>query len=402
MLLREGIIDEIPASLCSNSANGKNVMLVVGDGMVSDIDPLFTFFHYASHFVCDYLVTSYKVVNTKKYLLFCCQGWEMVRAGAVAKAIIDELESMGCDTKFGCTSMAEYAKAAFSGRSLDDYYTEGKGSGLSFQELDGYGLVTTSTVVLQSPNDGAHYAPAKSLLAGKVSDHDNGMAALAEDDCTESAIDFSPLDYEKEGGNMVLWDDEVGGKYPWDERYYSENGQGDRDFDKEFIMRHATDSASTAGALATGHKAAVNMMSVNLYEEDLSTIVEDAMKCGKAAGVISSVPVLHATPGSFVVHSNYRKNGPQMQRSLEDVNPTYIAGGCAGRYQPSEEHKDKMREDGTLGRSWTIIEQSPDVLAAVSIVCTLLCFVYVSILIQSSVTLTLHSQYIISGLLLCA
>eukprot|EP00979_Chaetoceros_neogracilis_P006597 scaffold1341_cov295-Chaetoceros_neogracile.AAC.3 len=58
MLLREGIIDEIPASLCSNSANGKNVMLVVGDGM----------------------------------------GWEMVRAGAVAKAIIDELESMGCDT----------------------------------------------------------------------------------------------------------------------------------------------------------------------------------------------------------------------------------------------------------------------------------------------------------------
>ena len=35
LLLREGLIDEIPSSLCKNSAEGKNVMLVIGDGMVS-------------------------------------------------------------------------------------------------------------------------------------------------------------------------------------------------------------------------------------------------------------------------------------------------------------------------------------------------------------------------------
>jgi hypothetical protein len=35
LLHREGVIEDIPADLCSNSANGKNVMLVVGDGMVS-------------------------------------------------------------------------------------------------------------------------------------------------------------------------------------------------------------------------------------------------------------------------------------------------------------------------------------------------------------------------------
>ena len=298
----------------------------------------------------------------------------MVRAGAIAKAVIEELEGMGCNTKTGCASMAASAKSAFAGRALADYYTEGKGHGLSFQELKEFGLVTTSTVVLQGPNDGARYAPAKSLLEGKVSDHYNGMAPLAKDGCTETPIDFSPLNYETEGGNMVLWDDKIGGAYPWDHRYFAEDGDGTDNFDKEFIMRHATDSASTAGALATGHKAAVNMMSVNLYEEDVSTIVEDAMKCGKAAGVISSVPVLHATPGSFVVHSNYRKNGSQMQKSLEKVNPTYIAGGCASRYQPSESHKDKMRkedktrevESGSLSSSWTIIEQSADVSAAVS------------------------------------
>ena len=249
------------------------------------------------------------------------KGWEMIRAGAVAKKVLMELEGMGCDTSNGCTgSVADAALAAFSGRTLSDYYyTEGVGEGMSFQELEGYGLVTTSTVVIQEANDGAHYGPAKSLLEGTVSSHFNGMAPLAIDECTGEPINFSPLDYEEEGGNMVLWDDEKGGKYPWDERYFMKGPFKDG-FDPEFIMRHATDSASTAGSYATGHKAAVNMMSVNLYEEDMSTIVEDAMKCGKAAGVVSSVPVLHATPGSFVVHSNYRKNGEQMQKSFENVS----------------------------------------------------------------------------------
>ena len=37
LLLREGVISEIPSSLCANASEGKNVMLVVGDGMVSDV-----------------------------------------------------------------------------------------------------------------------------------------------------------------------------------------------------------------------------------------------------------------------------------------------------------------------------------------------------------------------------
>ena len=46
------------------------------------------------------------------------------------------------------------------------------------------------------------------------------------------------------------------------------------------------------------------------------------------------------------------------------MNPTYAAGGCASRYQPSEDHKDKMREGGSLSNQWTLIEQSPNVSAA--------------------------------------
>lgn len=292
----------------------------------------------------------------------------MIRAGAIAKEVKKELEEMGCNPNTGCDgATAAAAKAAFAGRTLDDYYTSGKGYGFSYQDLPGYGLVTTSAMVIQKPEDGAHYAPARSLLDGEVSDHFNGMAPLALDDCTQTPIDFDPADYEREGGNMVLWDDVKGGAFPWDERYFK-SGPFNDGFDPQFIMRHATDSANTAGALATGHKASVNMMSVNLYEEDVSTLVEDAMKCGKAAGVLSSVPVLHATPGSFVVHSNNRNNGPQMQRSFEKTNPTYAAGTCSGRTAPSPDHLNKMRPGGSLSSQWTLIEQNPDVTAAVSLV----------------------------------
>lgn len=51
---------------------------------------------------------------------------QMVRSGAIAKRVVDELESLGCDTTTGCTGdVAEAAKAAFAGRTLADYYTEG-------------------------------------------------------------------------------------------------------------------------------------------------------------------------------------------------------------------------------------------------------------------------------------
>jgi hypothetical protein len=52
-------------------------------------------------------------------------GWEMVRAGAVGKRVVDELTELGCDIAKGCSGN-QAAIAAFAGRSLADFYTEGK------------------------------------------------------------------------------------------------------------------------------------------------------------------------------------------------------------------------------------------------------------------------------------
>lgn len=189
------------------------------------------------------------------------------------------------------------------------------------------------------------------------------MAPLALNECG-FPIDFNPLDFEEDHGNMVLWDDVKGGEFPWDERYYMETMEATDDgFDPTFIMQHATDSASTAGCMATGHKAAVNMMSMDLYEEKVSTLVEDAMTCNKAGGVISSVPMFHATPGAFITHVNARSDRESLRQSFNNVNPTYTAGVCGGRYYPDEETLESMKS-GALSSQWTFLAQNPNVTAA--------------------------------------
>lgn len=54
-------------------------------------------------------------------------GWEMVRAGAIARRVLNELEALGIDTKKGSpgTPQAAAALNAFRNRTLADYYTEG-------------------------------------------------------------------------------------------------------------------------------------------------------------------------------------------------------------------------------------------------------------------------------------
>lgn len=77
---------------------------------------------------------------------------------------------------------------------------------------------------------------------------------------------------------------------------------------------------------------------------------------------MSSVPILHATPGAFVTHTNYRKNKHHLQDGFREAEPTWAMGTCASRYQPSEELKQSMI-DGALKDKYTFLHQDPAVLA---------------------------------------
>jgi alkaline phosphatase len=202
------------------------------------------------------------------------------------------------------------------------------------------------------------------MLEGVTSDHDNEMAPLAMNECG-FPLEFNPLDFEADGGNMVLWDNVKGGEYPWDANYYTSTPDLSSGFDPEYIIQHATDSAITAATLATGTKGAAGMLSQTLYEEKVSTLLEDAVMCGKGGGAYSTVPMFHATPAAFVIHSNNRSDRDKLRKSFLEANPTMISGVCAGRYYPAETTLESMT-NGALSGEWTFLSQSTDVLAEVS------------------------------------
>ena len=113
----------------------------------------------------------------------------------------------------------------------------GKGSGLSFQDLPDFTILTTSVPFIGEAEKGNHYGPARSFL-GDVDTHDNGMADLLVG-ADGKVLQFDPRSV-LEGGNMVLWDDTKGGAHPWDPNYFKA-AQGlptEPEFDPEVSPMH--------------------------------------------------------------------------------------------------------------------------------------------------------------------
>ena len=211
------------------------------------------------------------------------------------------------------------------------------------------------------PNDGNHNGPRRSFL-GMVNEHDNGMADLLTDEEGIPLV-FSPRDIN-DGGNMVMWDDAKGGRFPWDANYFKQAGglPVDPYFEPEFIMQHATGSANSASAYSTGTKTGFDQMGVDLYERPVRNILEDAQSCGKSGGIVTSVPILHASPGAFVTHTNYRNNRHQLQDGFRETQPTWATGICAVGLEPSAEQKQSMI-NGSLSSTYTFLHQDPVVMA---------------------------------------
>ena len=234
-------------------------------------------------------------------------GWEMARAAAIQEQI----------TK------------GKTGATLTDFYTEGKGSGLSFQTLDNYAIATTSNTFIDGDKG-------NSALQGDPFDHVTGKSELregfefsanpaivegfspelregeaqeeidADGNLIENLPLFNPeLGFNEDpilnaageplGGNLPIYNKELGGALPWLDGA-----------DPEYIKNLYPDSAGTATALYTGEKTYVGAIGVDIFEESVETLAEQAKSQGKSAGVVSSVPFSHATPAAAVAHVNQR------------------------------------------------------------------------------------------------
>lgn len=235
--------------------NGVNVILMIGDGM----------------------------------------GWEMARAGAIAKG----------------------APA----------YKAGKGSGLFMQQLKGYTYSTTYGTTI--PGATGVYSDGNSAL-----DDSNPLTGASPlrpgfnfspefnpgtptRNLTASALQPCRTGGSTSGGNLVGYDPTKGGPNPWTPISPAvAEAQG---YDRDYITCSYPDSANTATALYTGVKSYNNAIAVDIFEKPLETILQTAHKLGKATGVVTSVPITHATPGAAISSVNRRAKYDADYPALDNI-----------------------------------------------------------------------------------
>ena len=244
-------------------------------------------------------------------------GWEIARAAAIQQAIDEGVE----------------------GDTLADFYTEGTGTGLPFQDLGGYALATTGGTYIDGSKN-------NSALKGDPLERETGAAVIREgfepenlpgedaDGEFESAQvqgffpelrdgeiapildEFDPNfdedaiyaetedgEFVQVGGFINAYDPTKGRPLPWLE-----------DADPDYPKNLFPDSANTASTLYSGVKSYNAAIGVDIYEEDIETIGEAARDLGKSFGVVSSVPFSHATPGSAVGHVSHRNKLTETER----------------------------------------------------------------------------------------
>jgi alkaline phosphatase len=256
-----------------SSGSAKNVILMIGDGM----------------------------------------GWEMARAAAIYKQI----------------------QEGRTGSSLSDFYTSGYGTGLSFQSLANKSLVTTYGTTIAGAN--GVFSTGNSALTTS----DSATAGSPIIPGFQFNPGFNPGTTASGGattasgavGNLVGYDATRGGLYPWDASYYG--GTPAAGFDKEYIKSSYPDSANTATTLYTGVKSYNNAIGVDIYEQPLESILVTSALAGKSTGLVTSVPIDHATPGAAAATVNRRAKYDTpfpdldniLQQELRIYQPTVLLGG---------------------------------------------------------------------------
>ena len=234
-------------------------------------------------------------------------GWEITRAAAIQNSM----------------------DRGKSGKTLKDFYTQGRGSGLNMQTLKGYALSTTY---------GTTIADASGKYSGNHSALDDTQKLTGASPVRPNfKFDpkFNPGQHGKNSpepatprsGNLVGYDPVKGGVNPWTPGT-----------DREYIKASYPDSANTATTLYTGVKSYNNAIAVDIYERPLTTILKTAASLGKSTGLVTSVPIDHATPGAAAANVNrrtkYDLNAPEatpldniLQQELRIYQPTVLLGG---------------------------------------------------------------------------
>lgn len=99
-----------------------------------------------------------------------------------------------------------------------------------------------------------------------------------------------------------------------------------------------TDSAAAATALFTGFKTLKKALSITPDGRPLKTVFEAAAAAGKATGVVTTVPVTHATPAAAYAHVKSRKDYAEIFAWLLRNRPDVVMGSGAEKGKTPTEY----------------------------------------------------------------
>ncbi|MGA1875916.1 MAG: alkaline phosphatase [bacterium] len=148
----------------------------------------------------------------------------------------------------------------------------------------------------------------------------------------------------------------------------------------DYVNQNATDSASAATAMSTGHKTCRGAIGLDISQQPLIHIAELAEGLGKSTGVVTSVPFSHATPAGFVAHTMSRHDYEGIANEMIYFSAVDVIMGCGNPLYDDDGHpaikdsqyvggsttwNDLTDPDGTLGAdadgdgrpdAWTLIQ----------------------------------------------
>ena len=184
-------------------------------------------------------------------------------------------------------------------------YTQGRGDVLSFQTYD------------KAPTDFGFCV---------TSPHNTGSK---HDVDSQTVINIGG---NRHGG----YNPDFGGKAPW-----SQPGDISYLMGKRKSLNHMyTDSAASATSIFTGKKTYSGAIGIDHKGNHLSSIAHQLQDSGRSIGVVTSVPIAHATPASAYAHNVTRNDYQDISRDMLGL--------------PSVSHRDKPLKgmDVVIGCGW--------------------------------------------------
>ncbi len=86
--------------------------------------------------------------------------------------------------------------------------------------------------------------------------------------------------------------------------------------DATWVLLKPTDSAASGTAFATGVKTYDAAIGMDMEKNPLFNLSQQAQAHGKSSGVVTTVPISHATPAAFIAHNDSRKDYEGIARDM--------------------------------------------------------------------------------------